>query len=267
MKNDASPMHIEADNLSLGWARIIERLTQRGVTKIVPLTLTITGFDDRGVVAETPAIRSAVDQFLEKQGKRNSENVAWTIFPQRYWELSQGDRESFFDLFIESFQRVQQFNPANNRRGSYFQRLVDLGGDGKGPNQLKWMLDDWHAHPKARRNSKFQATTFDPTRDYSSTSLLEFPCLQQVSFVHDDDKLYMNAFYATQQIARKAYGNYLGLARLGAFMAAEMGLRLDRMSIYVGMAQMDVGKTDADLEELMVTVRRELVKAPDLVNA
>jgi hypothetical protein len=55
----------------------------------------------------------------------------------------------------------------------------------------------------------------------------------------------MNAFYATQQIFRKGYGNYLGLCRLAAFMAEEMGLKLSRVSIHVGVAKMeDVSKTD-----------------------
>lgn len=265
MKIDAQPITIEADNLSLGWARVLEHLVRRGINSITPLTLTITGFDDLGVPAEVPEIRDAVDAFLAAQGKRDCENVAWTIFPQNYWELAEGDREAFFELYIDSFPRVQSFNARNNKRGSYFQRLVDFRGDGSGPNQLKWMLDDWFAHPRARRTSKFQATTFDPMRDFKSQSLLEFPCLQQVSFVHDGDELGMNAFYASQQIARKAYGNYLGLARLGAFMASQMGLRLTRLTIFVGLAQMDVGKTDEDLRPLLDTVRQQLEVAGDLI--
>ena len=255
-KTDGQPVTIIADNLSLGWAKVMLELTRPGVTRITPLTLVIRGFDAAGVAAEILEIRTAIDTFLEAQGKRDTENVAWTIFPQRYWDVSGGDREAFFELFIESFERVQDFNPRNNKRGSYFQRLVDLNGGGKGPNQLRWMLDDYDAHPKARRTSKFQATTFDPARDHSSASLLEFPCLQQVSFTFDDGTLHLNAFYATQQIARKAYGNYLGLARLGAFMANQMKLRFEQMNVFVGMAQMDVAKSHPDALALMQVVKQ-----------
>lgn len=257
-KTDGQPVTIVADNLSLGWAKVMLELTRPGVTRITPLTLVIRGFDAGGVAAEVPEIRAAVDAFLEAQEKRDTENVAWTIFPQRYWDISGGDREAFFELFIESFERVQDFNPRNNRRGSYFQRLVDLNGNGKGPNQLKWMLDDYEAHPKARRTSKFQATTFDPARDHSSASLLEFPCLQQVSFTFDDGALHLNAFYATQQVARKAYGNYLGLARLGAFMADQMKLHFEQLNVFVGMAQMDVTKSHPDVLELMTVVKQHV---------
>jgi len=220
--------------------------------------LSVTGFDDAGVAQEIPAIRAAVDAFLDAQGKRDTENVAWTIFPQRDWEIAQGDREVFFEVYVESFQRVQSFNARNNRRGSYFQRLVDLNGGGRGPNQLKWLLDEYDEHPKARRTSKFQATTFDPVRDHTSAGQLEFPCLQQVSFTMEDGNLQLNAFYATQQIARKGYGNYLGLSRLGAFVASQMGLRFSQLNVFVGVAKMDVQKSDPDLVKLLGIVRGHL---------
>jgi hypothetical protein len=258
MKTNGPPVTLEADNLSLGWGKVMLALTRRGVERLAPLTLIIRGFDDTGEAAEIPEIRRAVDVFLAAQGKRDTENVAWTIFPQRYWQISDGDREAFFGLCIESFQRVQDFNPRNNKRGSYFQRLMDLNGEGKGPNQLKWILDEYEAHPKSRRASKFQATTFDPARDYSSTGQLEFPCLQQVSFVFDGDALHLNAFYATQQIARKAYGNYLGLARLGAFMASQMKLRFEQLNVFVGVAKMDAKKSEPALVALLSVIQQHV---------
>lgn len=258
MKTSALPTTLAADNLSVGWGLVLNALAQPGVTRLAPLTLSVTGFDDAGVAQEIPAIRDAVDAFLEAQGKRDTENVAWTIFPQRDWEIAQGDREAFFDVYVESFQRVQSFNARNNRRGSYFQRLVDLNGEGRGPNQLKWLLDEYDEHPKARRTSKFQATTFDPVRDHTSAGQLEFPCLQQISFTMEDGNLQLNAFYATQQIARKGYGNYLGLSRLGAFVASQMGLRFSQLNVFVGVAKMDIQKSDPNFMKLLGVVRKHL---------
>jgi len=267
MKSD-EPAAITADNLSIGWAKLMLALTRPGVTRLAPMTLYIRGFAADGTATEIAEIRAAVDVFLAAQGKKDTENVAFTIFPQRYWEISGGDRDAFFDLYIESFQRIQKFNPRNNKRGSYFQRLVDLNGDGKGPNQLKRLLDDYREHPKARRTSKFQATTFDPARDYTAAGQLEFPCLQQVSFVFEDGALQLNAFYATQQIARKGYGNYLGLARLGAFVASQMGLSFKQLNVFVGLAKMDVAKSDPDLEALLKVVQAHVgTRAVDLVLA
>ncbi len=266
MSKHPIPELLKATNLSLGWWAVMDRLLQPGVTTISPLTLTITGFDKDGVAAEVPAIRQAVDDFLKAEEKRDVENVAWTIFPERYWKMSGGDRKVFFDMFRDAFPRLQEFNPKNNARGSYFQRLVDFEGDGEGRvDQLEWVLSEYERDPK-RRWSKWQASTFDPRRDHLNWPQLEFPCLQQVSFTFDGDEgLILNAFYATQQIARKGYGNYLGLARLGAFMATQMERSLVRLNVFVGVAKMDIGKTDPNLLALVAAVETTLEK--DSVSA
>ena len=262
MNNSAEPETIVAANLSIAWASVLERLARPGVDAISPLVLSITGFEPDGTATEVPAIRRAIDTLLAAKGKRDVENVAWTIFPQRYWRMSEGNREVFFEMFRDAFQRIQDYNAQNNKRGSYFQRLVDFEGGGKGKNQLKWILDEYDRNPSGRR-SKWQATTFDPARDQLTTAQLEFPCLQQVSFTFAGDQgLVVNAFYATQQIVHKGYGNYLGLARLGAFMASQMGRKLERLNVFVGIAKMDkIGKTDADFAALLSTIRTELEAA------
>jgi hypothetical protein len=268
MSKSVAPEMIVAANLSLGWAAVLDCLAQPGVHAVSPLTLSITEFDENGVAAEVPAIRSAVDDLLKARGNRDVENVAWTIFPERYWRMSAGDRETFFDMFREAFPRIQEFNPQNNRRGSYFQRMVDFDGGAKGFNQLKWILDEYDRNPSGRR-SKWQVTTFDPYRDMLTTAQLEFPCLQQVSFTFSgEDGLVVNAFYATQQIVHKGYGNYLGLTRLGAFMASQMKRRLERLNLFVGIAKMDkIGKSDADFAKLLGVIRAELAAAQDIRRA
>lgn len=267
MSKFAEPATITAPNLSLGWAAVLDRLARPGVDSISPLSLSITGLTDNGVAVEVAAIRAAIDELLSAKDKREVENVAWTIFPQRYWVMAQGDRELFFEMFREAYPRIQQFNPQNNRRGSYFQRMIDYQGGGKGLNQLSWILDEYDRNPSGRR-SKWQATTFDPYRDMLTTAQLEFPCLQQVSFTFSGDHgLVVNAFYATQQIVHKGYGNYLGLARLGEFMASQMQRHLERLNIFVGIAKMDkIGKTDDDFTKLLATVRAELASAQKMVQ-
>ena len=56
--------------------------------------------------------------------------------------------------------------------------------------------------------------------------------------------LAVTGFYATQHVFEKAYGNYLGLCRLGQFVAHELGLKLVRMTCVTALAKLgDVGKT------------------------
>jgi hypothetical protein len=66
------------------------------------------------------------------------------------------------------------------------------------------------------------------------------------------DGLVTNAFYATQQLFEKAYGNYLGLAQLGSFVAQQIGEKPARLNVFVGVAKLEgIPKTDARLVALI----------------
>ena len=269
ISDKAMPYTIERTNVSLAWGEVLLRLLNPGTTAISPLILSISDFSADGIVDETLSIRQGLEDLLKAHDvETDIETVAFTIFPEEYWKLANKNRKEFFALYVEAFQRMQDWNPRNNKRGSYFQRLIDFDGDGRGPDQLEWIISEFNRRP-GQRTSQFQATTYDPRRDHSPTALLEFPCLQQVSFVPlHDGTLVMNAFYATQQILRKGYGNYLGLCRLGAFMAQEMNLRFNRLNVFVGVAQFDtVGKTDGDLLTLANTVKAEIAAADGKTRA
>jgi thymidylate synthase len=110
----------------------------------------------------------------------------------------------------------------------------------------------------------FQASIFDPGRDHVRSAQLPFPCLQHVSFVPQVENLTLNAFYATQQIFNKAYGNYLGLCRLGSFMAQEMELTFSRMNCFIGVAKLDnITKTSDTLIPVIKVCQKALSSTTD----
>lgn len=55
---------------------------------------------------------------------------------------------------------------------------------------------------------------------------MSFPCLSHVSFTLDGDTINLAALYRNQYFVTRAYGNYVGLARIGHFIAQEVGLKL-----------------------------------------
>jgi hypothetical protein len=125
-------------------------------------------------------------------------------------------------------------------------------------NQLEWILSQYDSRPGIR-DSMFQAAIFDPARDHIGNARVVFPCLQHISFVPTNEGLVTNAFYATQYVFDKAYGNYLGLVQLGAFMAHEMRLPLARLNVTVGVAKLDgISKTDPVLKPLISAARAAL---------
>ncbi len=251
-KNDATktPKLISESNLSKAWAEAILHIMDHSGKEISPLLISITGCDVSGVASEDTAVRSELDILLNKKGFRNIENVAHTIFPQRIWEISKKDRIQFYRIYLKTFERYRCINKKDNERGSYFERLVNYGRGPNDGNQLEWIISQYRSKDGIRR-SMFQASIFDPGRDHRPDPYLQFPCLQHISIVPTQDGLILNAFYATQQLLDKAYGNYLGLSRLGAFIAHEMGMKLIRLNVTIGVAKLErIGKTDPDLSPL-----------------
>lgn len=259
------PVVIDDTNLSRAWSRLLLQVIDGSGTEVAPLILSLTGFAQNGAPAEEPAVRQALDRLLKRKGRLVVDDVAFTIFPQRLWEMSRGDRARLFALYRATFPRWQAMNRKVNGRGLYFERLVMYGRGPCDGNQLEWILSQ--SSRKGVRRSMLQATTFDPDRDHVASAQLGFPCLQQVSFEPTEAGLVTNAFYATQQIFDKAYGNYLGLAQLGAFMAHEMGMPLARLNVMVGIAKLErITKSDADFAPL-ITAAKALVAPPAAATA
>jgi hypothetical protein len=243
------PLVIDDTSLSRAWARLLLQVLNGAGTEVAPLMLSLSGFDQEGTAAEDPAVRQALDRLLKRKGRLVVDDVAFTIFPQR------GNRTRLFTLYRATFPRWQAMNRKANGRGLYFERMVMYGRGPCDGNQLEWILSQFNSRTGVRR-SMLQATTFDPGRDHVASAQLGFPCLQQVSFEPTAAGLVTNAFYATQQIFDKAYGNYLGLAQLGAFMAHEMGMPFARLNVMVGIAKLErITKSDTDFAPLVAAAQ------------
>ena len=260
------PVLVDEANLSRAWAKAMLHVLDGTSSEISPLILSVTGFNEQGVAAEDMGVRFALDELLLAKEMRNVEDVAFTIFPQRLWQVAQGNRTKLFKYYIDAFPRYQAMNLRENRRGLYFERLVSYGrGPGNG-NQLEWIISQYNNRDGVRR-SMFQASVFDPARDHVADAQLQFPCMQHVSFEPTSEGLVINAFYATQQLFKKAYGNYLGIAQLGAFMAHEMNLRLIRMNVIIGVAKLEhISKRDASLKPLIDAARACVARLPKAIE-
>ena len=218
---------IEEDDLSVAWAKAFFRVVDEG--EISPLTVVIRDFSD-GEPREVAPIRRLLDDALGADANGLSCNeIANTIFPKSLWN-PKADRQRLYDRYRRVMPRV--LRDRRNRYGVYFQRMIAYDQDPAyqgGVNQLEKIIQTWHGGN--RRRSAFQVAIFDPRKDNYNQPLRGFPCLQQVAFAQQgSDGLSVTGFYATQYIFERAYGNYLGLCRLGRFMAQEMGRQLTQVS-------------------------------------
>ena len=237
---------IEEDNLSVAWAQALLHVLKAG--EITPLTVVIRGFA-KGKPMEVTPLRRLLDRALDTEKKALScHEVANTIFPISLWNPA-ADRQQLYERYLRIMPRVLRYRL--NRYGVYFQRLIAYDHDDAykdGFNQLEHIIQTWHGGN--HRRSALQAAIFDPRKDHTNQRMRGFPCLQQVAFAPQGaNGLMVTGLYATQYIFERAYGNYLGLCRLGRFMAQEMGKQLTQVNCVASPAK-GGNKTKSFLHEL-----------------
>lgn len=254
------PQIIEEPNLSHAWGRVFLHVMDNSKRNLAPLMVSVTGFTD-GLPEEDLELRGALDGLLAGKPKKYSSKVsALTIFPHDAWvRRGYPSVRDFSNWYLENLFPRLQARDSHNNRGTYFERMVRFIGSKpnkqgvweiESKNQLEHLVDIWRRdrdHGNSSRHSALQVSVLDPAKDHTGGVMLGFPCLQQVSFSYDDqDQLAVNAYYPTQYIMDRAYGNYLGLCHLGQFMAREMGLTLVRMNCFIGLPELgnNWGKRD-----------------------
>jgi hypothetical protein len=207
---------------------------------------------------EHPLVR-ALDRCLREDDYQPVEMVAFTIFPDRIWKLCEGERRTLYREAMLSLRTFAKWEPTRNRGGMYFGRLFGFGIDHKtgtnlgyeptkaldaDGNQVEHIIRQLTLSVQEGRSvarMQLQAATFDPFRDLTTSAQPCFPCMQHIAFNTDIERraLELSAFNATQQLYVKAYGNWLGLCRLGMFIADQAGLTLTRFTCFAGVQKMD----------------------------
>jgi len=263
-------MTVSGRNLSEAWAKAFAKCWDAGDHALAPETVYFDVDEEgSGWELEVPRIRQALegqlDAFGIKSANRSSiETVAGTIFPESIWKRCRGDRQKLFQEYDSVWPNVRKC--PDNCRGTYFRRLTAYGkpDDERKVNQLDKILSKWERGIRSR--SSLQAGIFDPYQDHLNTRIPRFPCLQQVLFhplgPNGSEGMTVVAFYANQLILEKAYGNYLGLFRLGRFMAGEMGLKLRGIACIASNLKLsDRSGIKRDCRPLMAVLKKELADA------
>lgn len=252
------PLFIEETNLSVAWSRAFLQVMERGVRGIAPLVVHLTGFD-YNEPQESDAVRTCLDDTLKELGRLHPRRHIYScqtnanlICPICWWERAT-DRHAFFARFREFYPGLRRCNPLN-RYGTYFGRLLAFGRGPEDGNQLEHIIKNFTEREMSRPTA-MAASVFDPARDHTAQRRRGFPCLNRVEFMPlGGGKFALKADYPCQFLFERAYGNYLGLCRLGKFMAREMGLELTQVTCTVGMAlRGEVPKRD--LRALEVALR------------
>jgi len=262
MSSDSFGCREESD-LAAAWAKAYLHMRSVRNREIAPFAVSI--HSESGIVLpdtlEHPMVR-ALDACLKHDGEdyQPIEMVAFTLFPDRLWKLCGGDRQEFYREALRNLRTFATWEPTKNRYGMYYGRLFGFGVNHKtgrslgykaakameeaGGNQVEHVIRQLKKSVQRGRTvarMQLQAATFDPLRDLTTSGQPSFPCLQHIAFNPDieNGNLELTVFYATQQLYVKAYGNWLGLCRLGAFIAGQSGLKLTRFTCFANVQKMD----------------------------
>jgi thymidylate synthase len=224
---------IKEENLSHAWTKAFFKLLSPGISEIQPLLIIIDGFD-RNIAKEDSDIREAVDDSLKRNGMASCHTVANTIFPKSLWNPN-SDREVLYNRYTNILARLRKY--PKNKYGLYFERLINIGPENSKVNQIEHIINTYLRGN--HRRSALLASIINPHEDHTNQRRRGFPCLQQVNFSRfGNEGLSITGIYTTQHIYERAYGNYLGLCRLGHFIAHEIGLELKQMICFTSNAKL-----------------------------
>jgi hypothetical protein len=264
------PKLIIEQNLSIAWARAFLGVLDNSITD--SLTVAIRRIETE-LPAEDSQIRERLDSVLSERKLPTVDQTALAIVPYKRWlRFGRPPVAKLADYYLKKMLPRLKALSTKNRRGTYFERLVNYSGarrkDGQTEvhtvNQLDHVISIWkkRAGKGARpRQSALQLTCFDPAKDHTGSALAGFPCLQQISLTYSEEgTLEINGYYPTQYIFDRAYGNYLGLCQLGHVIANELGARLTGLTCFAARPELGSGTKSghAELAEFLRERLKEL---------
>ena len=188
------------------------------------------------------AILSTVDDFLRRHHANTVSGVANTIFPQ-----SLLDRHGANGLYAAYEAVLPRMKQMTRDWGRYFERMTSWKKV-KGQKILVINpLDDLIQFMKTQIESErtyrntYEMTIYDPARDAGKPSNRQ--CLSFLSFKLTHDKtLMLTVMYRNHHYVGRGLGNFVGLGRLQAFVAAQSGARLGSLTCISTHAEIDAGK-------------------------
>jgi hypothetical protein len=273
-------MHVvDRDNISTAWLEALSCLLESDEGKAIHLAVCIR----QPLEPEDQRIRAALDSFIENARKRKPRlwpvsTVANTIFPAAFYQPEgEHPRARLYELHSKA-QRIQERMGRDSE--NYFNRLVAYPiPDRDSFNQLEYIVDRLIKQRKPRKggrggalSSAYEAgLTIPDGADLrvqapgQDRNTMGFPCLSHISFTLAHDRLNLAALYRNQYFVARAYGNYLGLTRIGRFVADEVGVELGEIVCLATHADAEYGDYGkATIEALARTAREAGERAKEV---
>jgi len=257
--------NIDGKNVGEAWSQLFLQSMRPGSKTLGPTMVRIRNTETEGMFGADPSLQQEIDTLLKTRKNPTVRETAGIIFPYTMWKVHQWGIDELTAWYLRDFMPRIRAVAKSHLRQTYFERMVNYSDEiaekrSEGNNQLKFLIEackgaDHKLHHF--RQSGLQVSFFDPKRDHTRSAQKNFPCLQQAGFYFcSDGSLGLSAYYPTQLIVERAYGNYLGLCQLGVFMAAQLGIPFQEFVCFIGSPRIGDEFTKDALKRLEQAARK-----------
>ncbi|MDW5327193.1 hypothetical protein [Plantactinospora sp. KLBMP9567] len=243
---------VSGPDISAAWIRACRALDQLPGRRAYH---TVVRIEDP--TSDDPRVRSRLDRILTSKQKQPVRTVANTIFPAAL-ARSAKDHDTLVARYQDAFPTLKRLH-RGNQLGTYFDRLINYPGPRGRNDQLAFIIGRLRQQQETRgpMTACYEANLVSPAADHDrgavavsapvrvpgvDNGIMQFPCLSHCSFQLDRaGRLHLTALYRSQYMVERAYGNYVGLGELLAYVAERSGLHMGRLTVVAGYAQIDGG--------------------------
>jgi hypothetical protein len=190
------------------------------------------------------SIAEALDSFLLEHGGFSNHTVAETIFPG--YEYIHRGVDGVYNVYPNEIYPKIKDHPEMRNWGAYAYRLLRRQDhDGTMYNPLERCIEKMKDKQPKRAAYEvglgfgFDLALYDDDTDRHAR--MGGPCLSHLSFKLIKDRIHLTALYRSHYYVQRAYGNLLGLARLQAFVADQVGVASGPLVCHSTMAVLEHG--------------------------
>jgi hypothetical protein len=264
--------YVNAENIGAAWLLAYQALMRAKGNQLTNLAVSIND-----PLKEDVGVRSALEHELARLRIASPDSpwhsvhtVANTIFPISLYHPDLADAASRF--FMHSIAASRTRRGRKQGWGTYIGRLVDYKGpEGTPINQLDNIL-------RLLRGERHWSDLYEAPLTYPGETIGDAastsadlhligpgdrrrrggPCLAHISLTAIDGQLHLTAQYRRHSYVGRAYGNFLGLARLLNFLAHESDREVGGMLVVGTHAEAESKARRTDLLEAATAAQGEV---------
>lgn len=232
---------IKAKNLSNAWVQALKHIMYNG-GDCLNLMVQIGNPSEREA-----QIDYAFDRMVRKYRLLPTRHVAYTIFPQRLYEIVNKERSKLYDRYNHGVYPI-----IKTQWGTYFKRMIDwpFAKEGTKINQIELIVSKLIRRKRIYK-AAYTILICSPERNFGQP--VGAPCLNYVALQMEPKykSISLLAVYRNHDFVQRAYGNYIGLSDLQRFICEQSGFEVGGLTVLSSQAYIHSPPGRKELEKIL----------------